>query len=43
MGVPRGSMSASHRLQESLLFNEEGSIVHYFLRVWNTLEMNQAH
>jgi hypothetical protein len=43
MAVQWDSSSAVHRLQESLWFSEEGSIVQYFLRVWGTHETSQAN
>jgi hypothetical protein len=42
MGVQRDSTSAIHRLQESLRFSEEGSIVQYSRRVWGIHETSQA-
>jgi hypothetical protein len=42
MGVQEDSTSAIHRLQESLLFREEGSIVQYSHRVWCPHEISQA-
>jgi hypothetical protein len=33
---------ANHRLQESLCFSEEGSIVQYSHRVWGTHETSQV-
>jgi hypothetical protein len=38
MEVQYDSTSAIHRLQESISFSEEGSIVQYSHRVWGTHE-----
>jgi hypothetical protein len=39
MGVQWDSTSAIHRLQESLRFSEEGSIVQYSHRVWAPMKL----
>jgi hypothetical protein len=39
IGVQRESTSAIHKFQESLLFTEEISIVQYFYRVWNPMQL----
>jgi hypothetical protein len=42
MGVQCDSMSAILRLQESVRFSEEESIVQYSHRVWGALETSQV-
>jgi hypothetical protein len=43
MGVQWDSISAIYRLQESLWFSLDRSIVQYFYRVWGTYEASQAN
>jgi hypothetical protein len=42
MGAQWDSTSATHTLQESLRFSEEGSFLQYSYRVWGTHETSQV-